>query len=102
VDDVDDAIERALADRFLATDARTAGWRADADFELDVAEFEAAIAEAAAPRREAEERAALGRVARRIGYCRARTATVYKAAHGRGLTCATGRRRVRRTCSIHR
>jgi DNA-binding SARP family transcriptional activator/tetratricopeptide (TPR) repeat protein len=51
------------ADRFLVADARTAGWRASSTFELDVAAFEAALAEAAATRGEAAERAALERAA---------------------------------------
>ena len=49
------------ADRFLVADTRTAGWRADAGFALDVASFEAAVSEAAASRGEAAERAALDR-----------------------------------------
>ena len=47
------------AERFLFADTRTAGWRRDATFELDVAAFESALAEAGASRGEAEERAAL-------------------------------------------
>ena len=47
------------ADRFLFADTRTAGWRGDACFELDVAAFEAAVAEASASRGTADERAAL-------------------------------------------
>jgi DNA-binding SARP family transcriptional activator len=51
------------ADRFLITDNRTAGWRADSVFELDLAAFEEALAEAAAFRGEGRERAALERAA---------------------------------------
>ena len=51
------------ADRFLVADNRTAGWRADSAFELDLAAFEAALAEAAASRGDGRERAALERAA---------------------------------------
>ena len=49
------------ADRFLVADTRTAGWRRDASFELDVAAFESALAEATARRGQEQERAALER-----------------------------------------
>jgi DNA-binding SARP family transcriptional activator/tetratricopeptide (TPR) repeat protein len=49
------------SERFLIADTRTAGWRGDASFELDVAAFESAVAEAAAARGEAQERRALER-----------------------------------------
>jgi len=49
------------AERFLFADTRTAGWRGDARFELDVAAFESAFAEASASRGEPQERAALER-----------------------------------------
>ena len=49
------------ADRHLATDTRMVGWRADSGVDLDVATFEAALAEAAAARSEPVERAALAR-----------------------------------------
>jgi DNA-binding SARP family transcriptional activator len=49
------------AERFLFADTRIAGWRRDASFELDVAGFEFAVAEAAASRGSAQERAALER-----------------------------------------
>ncbi|HTS83453.1 MAG TPA: BTAD domain-containing putative transcriptional regulator [Myxococcaceae bacterium] len=51
------------AERFLVADTRTAGWRADAPFELDVAAFEAAVAQAAAAEGEEAERFALHRAA---------------------------------------
>jgi DNA-binding SARP family transcriptional activator len=51
------------AERFLVADTRTAGWRADAAFELDVSAFEAALAEAAGCRGDPGERAALERAA---------------------------------------
>jgi len=49
------------SDRYLFADTRTAGWRHDASFELDVAAFESAVSDAAAARGEAQERAALER-----------------------------------------
>ena len=49
------------AERFLVANTRTAGWRADAAFELDVSAFEAALAEAAAGRGGPGERPALER-----------------------------------------
>jgi DNA-binding SARP family transcriptional activator len=49
------------SERFLFADTRTAGWRRDASFELDVAAFESEVAEAAAARGESQERAALER-----------------------------------------
>jgi DNA-binding SARP family transcriptional activator len=49
------------SERFLFVDTRTAGWRRDASFELDVAAFESEVAEAAAARGEAQERVALER-----------------------------------------
>jgi DNA-binding SARP family transcriptional activator len=49
------------SERFLIADTRTAGWRGDASFDLDVAAFESAVAEAAAARGEAQERRALER-----------------------------------------
>src|SRR5262245_47281229 len=51
------------AERFLVADTRTAGWRADAAFELDVSAFEAALAEATECRGGPGERAALERAA---------------------------------------
>jgi len=51
------------ADRFLVADNRTAGWRADSAFELDLATFEEALAEAAAARGDGRERVALERAA---------------------------------------
>ncbi len=51
------------ADRFLHADARTLGWRHDAAFFLDVAEFERALALADAVEREDDRRAALKRAA---------------------------------------
>ncbi|HZW90462.1 MAG TPA: AAA family ATPase [Myxococcaceae bacterium] len=47
------------AERFLVADTRIAGWRRDSTFELDVAAFESALAEATASRGEPQERAAL-------------------------------------------
>ena len=49
------------AERFLVADTRTAGWRREASFELDVATFESALAEAAASRGREQERPALER-----------------------------------------
>ena len=49
------------AERFLIADTRTAGWRRDASFDLDVAAFESAVTEASASGGEAQERAALER-----------------------------------------
>jgi len=51
------------ADRFLQADARTLGWRHDAAFFLDVAEFERALTLADAVGRQDEQRAALKRAA---------------------------------------
>jgi DNA-binding SARP family transcriptional activator/predicted ATPase len=51
------------ADRFLHADARTLGWRPDAAFQLDVAEFEQALASADAAERQDDQRAALERAA---------------------------------------
>src|SRR5262245_15626111 len=51
------------ADRFLHADARTLGWRLEAPFLLDVAEFERALAVADAAEREDEERAVLEQAA---------------------------------------
>jgi DNA-binding SARP family transcriptional activator len=54
------------ADRFLDSDSANLSWRADAPFELDVAEFERAVERAKAPRSEnpSGERAALEEAAR--------------------------------------
>jgi DNA-binding SARP family transcriptional activator len=49
------------SERFLFADTQTAGWRPDACFELDVADFEAAANEASASRGDTHERAALER-----------------------------------------
>src|SRR5215472_8292933 len=49
------------AERFLFADTRTAGWRREACFELDVANFESAATEASTSRGETQERAALER-----------------------------------------
>jgi DNA-binding SARP family transcriptional activator len=49
------------AERFLFADTRTAGWRREASFELDVADFESAATEASTWRGETQERAALER-----------------------------------------
>lgn len=49
------------SERYLFADTRTAGWRRDASFELDVAAFESALGEASAARDPAQERAALER-----------------------------------------
>jgi DNA-binding SARP family transcriptional activator/predicted ATPase len=51
------------ADRFLHADARTVGWRHDATFFLDVAEFERALALADAAEREADQCLALKQAA---------------------------------------
>src|SRR5438477_6775507 len=51
------------ADRFLHADARTLGWRHNAAFFLDVAEFERALASADAAEREEDQRTALKRAA---------------------------------------
>ena len=58
-------LRHALPDpeRFLLADTRTAGWRTDSAFELDVASFETALAEATASRGAPTERAALERAA---------------------------------------
>ncbi|HVP60321.1 MAG TPA: AAA family ATPase [Myxococcaceae bacterium] len=51
------------AERFLVADNRTAGWRADSAFELDLAAFEATLAEAAACHGGERERILLERAA---------------------------------------
>jgi predicted ATPase/DNA-binding SARP family transcriptional activator len=51
------------ADRFLHADARTLGWRHNAAFFLDVAEFERALASADAAEHEKDQRTALKRAA---------------------------------------
>ena len=43
---IDVAFEGFAPERFLIADTRTAGWRRDASFELDVAAFESAVTEA--------------------------------------------------------